>query len=366
MLKIKYINARTKKKSKKFIKVINLKDFKSILYLLFYVFSLIFIVPYSINFTNSVFGLNNLKNNTSDSLDVINSDADSDSNSDSIDIINNIDINNNNNFDTLNSDNLNNLNNFEYYILGVVGAEMPISFHVEALKAQAIAARTYAYKRIDDINQVVDHASIGQAYDSIETLRSKWGSNFDEYYNKLYLAISETQGVIMTYENEPIEAVFHSTSAGITELSENIWGKNLPYITHVDSSVDEQAPNFIYTINIPNDILIEKISNEYPEVNKNNIISSFEILDRSDADYILNIMIDNIKISGRDIRSILGLRSTNFSIIKNDDSISFTTKGYGHGAGMSQYGANFMAEDGSSYKEILNHYYSGIILEKIY
>lgn len=101
---------------------------------------------------------------------------------------------------------------FEDYIIGVVGAEMPISFEDEALKAQAVAARTYAYKRVDDINKPVDYKSIGQAYNSIEEMKNKWGNNFDTYYNKVKNAVYGTQGIIMTYDNEPIEAVFHSTS----------------------------------------------------------------------------------------------------------------------------------------------------------
>ncbi len=255
---------------------------------------------------------------------------------------------------------------FEDYIVGVVGAEMPISFEEEALKAQAVAARTYAYKRIDDINKSVDHKSIGQAYNSIDDMKNKWGDNFDTYYNKVKNAVYDTQGIIMTYDNEPIEAVFHSTSAGITEVSENIWGKSLPYIKSVDSKVDEKAPNFIYTTSIPNSQIIDMLSKKYPDIDKNNIINSFETGERSEAGYVLNVNVCDKKISGRDIRTMFGLRSTNFTIEKTKDSINFTTKGYGHGAGMSQYGANFMAQDGSSYEEILLHYYDGISLQKIY
>lgn len=256
-------------------------------------------------------------------------------------------------------------NVFEDYIVGVVGAEMPISFEEEALKAQAVAARTYAYKRVDDINAPVDYKSIGQAYNSIDEMKEKWGTNFEQYYNKVKNAVYDTKGVIMTYDNEPIEAVFHSTSAGVTEVCENIWGKNLPYIKSVDSKVDEQAPNFTYTTSIPNGQIIEKLSQEY-NLEKDKIISSFEIGERSDAGYVLNVIVCGKKINAREIRTLFSLRSTNFTIEKTSTSIDFTTKGYGHGAGMSQYGANFMAQDGSDYIEILNHYYSGITIQKIY
>ncbi len=284
-----------------------------------------------------------------------------------IDIVNNVEIlDDENNKNSEQNSTIKKNNNFEDYIVGVVSAEMPISFEEEALKAQAVAARTYAYKRIDDINAKVDYNSIGQAYNSIDEMKAKWGNNFDTYYNKVKNAVYETEGIIMTYEDEPIEAVFHSTSAGVTEVSENIWGKNLPYIKSVDSKVDEQAPNFIYTTSIPNSQIIDKLSKEYKNLDKNTIISSFEIDERSQAGYVLNVNVCSQKISGREIRTLFGLRSTNFTIEKTKDSIDFTTKGYGHGAGMSQYGANFMAQDGKKYEEILNHYYIGINLQKIY
>lgn len=284
-----------------------------------------------------------------------------------IDIVNNVEIlEDENNKESEQNSAIKKNNNFEDYIVGVVSAEMPISFEEEALKAQAVAARTYAYKRIDDINAQVDYNSIGQAYNSIEDMKAKWGSNFDVYYDKVKKAVYETEGIIMTYEDQPIEAVFHSTSAGITEVSENIWGKNLPYIKSVDSKVDEQAPNFIYKTSIPNSQIVDKLSKEYKNLDKNTIISSFEIDERSQAGYVLNVEVCGQKISGREIRTLFGLRSTNFTIEKTKDSIDFTTKGYGHGAGMSQYGANFMAQDGKKYEEILNHYYIGINLQKIY
>lgn len=313
--------------------------FKSIFIFGMYIFLILVFIPCgTVYFINS----NNIKNKEEQVIEVIN----------------NLEL-------TENTQNVTN-NVFEDYIVGVVGAEMPISFEVEALKAQAIAARTYAYKRVDDITKPVEHKSIGQAYNSVEELKSKWGDNFDTYYTKLKNAVYETAGIIMTYENEPIEAVFHSTSAGITEVSENIWGKNLPYIKSVDSKVDENAPNFIYTVDIPNSQIIDTLFKKYPNLDKNNIIKSFDILSRSEAGYVLNVTVCGKTISARDIRTMFNLRSTNFTIEKTKDSIKFTTKGYGHGAGMSQYGANFMAQDGSDYIEILNHYYSGVTLQKVY
>lgn len=281
-------------------------------------------------------------------------------------IINDIEFNTTNNINSKNNNQNFETNELEEYIVGVVAAEMPVSFEEEALKAQAIAARTYAYKRIDNINEKVNYKEIGQAYNSIEEMKAKWGSNFDVYYNKIKNAVYETKGMIMTYEDEPIEAVFHSTSAGITEVSENIWGRNLPYIQSVDSKVDENAPNFIYTTKIENSTIINEISKKFSNIEKNNIIKTFEIKKRSDAGYVLEVEVCGEIISGRDIRTMFNLRSTNFTIKKNNDSIEFTTKGYGHGAGMSQYGANFMAQNGKNYIEILNHYYKDILIKNIY
>ncbi len=131
----------------------------------------------------------------------------------------------------------------------------------------------------------------------------------------------------MTYENIPIEAVFHSTSAGITEVSENIWGRNLPYIKSVDSKVDENAPNFIYTTKVSKDKIIREISKKFPKIDKSKIIDSFNITKRSNADYVLEVDILGNKLTGRDVRTMFGLRSTNFTIKKSNDGIEFTTKG---------------------------------------
>lgn len=257
-------------------------------------------------------------------------------------------------------------NKFENYIIGVLGAEMPISFHMEALKAQAVSARTYAYRRIDDVNEDIDYKNIGQAYYSIDDMKKRWGDKFDSYYSKIQKAVNDTKGIIMMYNGEPIEAVFHSTSGGKTEVSENIWGKKLPYIKSVDSSVDENAPNFISVKRIPNNEFINKISSKLKNINKKQIVDTFEIKERSNAGYVLKVATAGYIITGRELREMFSLRSTNFIVEKQKNNMVFTTKGYGHGAGMSQYGANFMAEEGDTYEKILKHYYSDIQFYSIY
>lgn len=255
---------------------------------------------------------------------------------------------------------------FEYYIKGVVAAEMPALFEKEALKAQAVAARTYAIKHSDDINNI-EADKIGQAYISVEQMKENWGDKFNEYYERISDAVESTQGEIMVYNNEPIEAVFHSTSAGITESAENIWSSSLPYLKSVDSSQDEKAPDFIHETSIAKTDFIKKLKPKHDSLNitNDNIMDKIKILSRTEAGYVDKVSIDDKIFTGKEVRELFGLRSSNFTIKQDSENIIFITKGYGHGAGMSQYGANFMAEQGSKYSEILNHYYNEINIEKI-
>lgn len=327
--------------------------FKGILLFIFYILAVTLIIPFGVIFFSSKIEV------TPSNKEAFIYERESEQ-----EVINSVEFNNNEiiqsnkeSFET---------NKFEDYIVGVVAAEMPVSFEEEALKAQAIAARTYAFKRIDNINEDVDYKNIGQAYNSIEELKIKWGKSYENYYEKIKNAVYSTKGIIMIYEDEPIESVFHSTSAGRTEISENIWGRNLPYIKSVDSKADEKAPNFIFDKKIPNEKIIKEISGKYQNINKKEIISSFNISKRSDAGYVLEVSVGGKILTGREIRTMFELRSTNFTIKKEKGGILFTTKGFGHGAGMSQYGANFMALSGKNYKEILSHYYFEIDFKSIY
>lgn len=247
----------------------------------------------------------------------------------------------------------------EDYIKGVVSSEMPALFNEEALKAQAVASRTYLIKHMGEKTNVND---ISQAYLKIEDLKKNWGENFTNYYNRISFAVDSTKGEIMLYENEPIEAVFHSTSGGFTENSVDVWKKELPYLQSVDSSFDENAPDFTFVKKFTKNELKEILKNKYNdiELSENNLFNEIKIVDRTESGYVKTISIGNKTFEGNEIRVFLKLRSTNFIIDEDGEDILFTTKGYGHGAGMSQYGANFMGEQGSTYKEILNHYYKGV------
>ena len=256
---------------------------------------------------------------------------------------------------------------FEDYITGVVAAEMPALFEPEALKAQAVAARTYAERRMangNSLGTMIENG--GQAYCSLDEMKEKWGNNFNEYYDKIKNAVYSTKGEIMVYNGEPILSVFHAISSGKTETAANIWSSDEPYLKSVDSSADTTAENYMSEIRISSDNVVAKLQAARPSliISSGNLAAQTQIISRSESGYIQKIQIGNETFTGREIREILGLRSSDFSIKQDRNNIIFTTKGYGHGAGMSQYGANALALEGKNYHEILSHYYSGIEFKK--
>ena len=260
---------------------------------------------------------------------------------------------------------------FEEYIKGVVGAEMPALFNIESLKAQAVCARTYALREIEHMGLTTENLpkpeDIGQAYLSKSELKERWGDNFEEYYKRIEQAVSETSGEIMVYDDEPILAVFHSTSSGYTENSENIWQNPMPYLKSVESSGDTKAPQYEVSKEISYNEIKNMFKNKYPDIvfSEDSLINQIKINSISDAGYITSVTVGNKNLTGLEIRGALGLRSSSFTMKDTGNSIIFTTKGYGHGAGMSQYGAEAMANEGYTYKEILQHYYTNIDFKNI-
>lgn len=243
----------------------------------------------------------------------------------------------------------------EEYITGVVSSEMPALFHPEALKAQAIIARTYALKAMSKGKLLTDSNST-QNYKDNDQLKNMWGGNFNTYYNKVKDAVSSTKGMYLTYNGSFIEAVYHSTSNGKTESSIYGWGNYYPYLVSVDSQYDSLNPSF----SVSTTISYEKLSTLLGmDIDSN---SEFNITERTDGDRVRTMLVNDKSYTGTNFRNILGLRSADFDIEKNDDGIVFTTRGYGHGVGMSQYGANGMAKNGSSYRDILSHYYPGTVI----
>lgn len=247
----------------------------------------------------------------------------------------------------------------ENYIIGVVAAEMPATFSSEALKAQAVAARTFAYEKL--VNKTIDINDIendkGQAYISKEEMKEIWKDRYEENYKKISNAVIETRGEIITYNDKPIKSYYFSMSNGKTEESKNVFGE-LNYLVSVDSSWDKNVDNYIVEKKISKDDFISKI-----ELNSNNI--EINEIKRNDTNHVEFIVINNIKISGIEFRKKLELRSTDFDINILEDYIIIKTRGYGHGVGMSQYGANAMALEGKKYNDILNYYYHDIKIKKL-
>ncbi|MFA5523157.1 MAG: stage II sporulation protein D [Tissierellales bacterium] len=259
----------------------------------------------------------------------------------------------------------------EEYLKGVVAAEMPAAFHIEALKAQAIAARTYALSRIDRFKDGnPDHITAPlctgihcQAYLTLEELEQAHGKGWTkEYWPKINKAVSETKGMVATFEGDLIDALYHSTSGGITEDSENVFASAKPYLRSVTSPNEEEAPKFKSTITMSFNEFVKKIQELVPntKITKKNISQIIKVADKSETGRIMKLMIEDKIIEGRDFRASFNLNSTNFKINLIGDNIEIETLGNGHGVGMSQWGANSMAKKGSTYQEILKHYYLGV------
>lgn len=245
----------------------------------------------------------------------------------------------------------------EEYIIGVVGYEMPASFNIEALKSQAVIARTYALKSLS-INKTLTDDYTTQGYKSNVELQSLWQGNYQHYYNKIRDAVLSTKGEYLTYNGDYIDAVYHSTSNGKTESSSNVWGTYYPYLVSVDSSYDIVNPSFKKETFLSYQDITNKL-NIPVDYNTNIEVASYTISNRAET-----IKIGENLIKGVDFRNKLGLRSTDIEIIKDENGIVFITKGYGHGVGLSQYGANGFANNGYTYKDILRHYYTGVMIIK--
>ena len=246
----------------------------------------------------------------------------------------------------------------EEYVIGVVGAEMPASFNEEALKAQAIIARTYAISLLNK-GKILTDTSTTQNYKDNNELKKMWGANYNKYYQKIKNAVNNTKGLYLTYDGKIIDAVYHSTSNGQTENAEYVWGTSKPYLVSVDSPYDTTNKSFNYEKFITYNDLSKKLN---MDINKNSVIN---IISKTQGNRIEKIEINNKTYSGVQIRNLLNLRSADFELSLEDDGIIFKTKGYGHGVGMSQYGANGMAKAGYNYEQILKHYYKGVKLTKI-
>ncbi len=237
------------------------------------------------------------------------------------------------------------------YLVGVVAGEMPASFPIEALKAQAVVARTYTMKSLQIGRKLTDSTST-QVYKDNNQLRNLWGNDYDRYYQRIYDAVTSTDNICVYYNGDYIDAVYHSTSNGYTEDAVNVWGNRIPYLQTVASTWDQNVSSYLK--------IITKEESDIISILGLDNLDEIQILERNNSGRVEKVQIGNKIFSGVELRNMLGLRSTDFEIIKDNNIITITTKGYGHGVGMSQYGAKGMAEQGYSYREILNHYYTNV------
>ena len=251
----------------------------------------------------------------------------------------------------------------EEYVVGAVGGEMPVSFSLEALKAQAVASRSYVLKKQennkDGTYDVVDTTS-NQVYLDDDDLKEKWKDSYVSYINKVREAVNETSMEYLEYNGEIANTMFFSTSNGYTEDSQVVFSEDIPYLKSVDSKWDESiSSSFNYEVEMSLDDFYKKLDLNY---DKN---LSIVLLDRSSSGRIISLKINGKLFTGREVYNKLKIRSTDFAIIQEGEKVKIKTKGFGHGVGMSQYGAFGMAKNGYKYNEILAHYYKGTNLKKL-
>lgn len=266
--------------------------------------------------------------------------------------------------------------NIEEYLYGVLSSEMPSTFDIEALKAQAIAARTYViYKIENNITQghknsaVCTNSAHCQAYTSYDDLKRSKGEDWIKSdYIKVKKAVDDTKGQILTYDNKVILPLYFSTSSGKTENSKDVFSIQYPYLVSVDSPYEKNSPKYSTIYSIKKGKFIRYMKNIYPQIKISlyKLDKEISILDRTDAGCVKLIKVGNIKISGAEMRKILNLNSANFNINYNNDEMNFIVKGYGHGVGMSQWGAEGMAQKGYKYYDILFHYFKDTDIKDIY
>ncbi len=256
------------------------------------------------------------------------------------------------------------------YLWGVVAAEMPASFEMEALKAQAVAARTYAMNRIGAQNQNHPDAAVCmdyrccQAYISPQEALLNWGSSAYDNTQKILSAVQETERDVILYEGKLISALFHSSSAGQTVDAVQVWGNAVPYLVAVDSPEGEDVPNFSSTVRIPLEEFRQTCLATYPEADLSGSPEGWIAdISRSAGGSVESLSVGGVFMRGAAFRSLCGLRSANFHTSIVDNSLEISVLGFGHGVGMSQYGANALAKSGKTYKEILSWYYTGVSVE---
>ena len=258
------------------------------------------------------------------------------------------------------------------YLWGVAAAEMPASFHSEAIKAQVVAARTYALRKGSQTVEahpdamVCDDFTCCQAFRTPEDMAAVWGEDAAFYGDKLTGAVEETDALVLTYGGLLIDAVFHSSSQTSTADAAEVWGRAVPYLKPVPTPEGEEVPNYHTTVTVPLEEFQRVILDAHPEaVFSEDYTTWFGPVSYTAAGAVAILPVGGVPLSGREYRALFSLRSPRFSLTAGEEGVVFEVTGYGHGAGMSQYGANAMAGTGSGFREILTHYYTGCEIEKM-
>lgn len=262
--------------------------------------------------------------------------------------------------------------NVDDYLCNVVSAEMPADYEVEALKAQAIVARTYTiYKVLNkkhDNADICDDSTCCQAWISKDDRLARWEeSKRESNWQKICDCVNSTKGKVITYDNQPINAFFHSNSGGITEVPVNVWGgTGYPYLQSVETSGEDAYTQYSSEVIFTQEELINKLKEKYDDISIDfSNDDDIKILEYTESSRVKTVKFGNHELSGVETRTLLRLRSTNFEIIKDGNNIKFSVKGYGHGVGMSQTGADSMAKQGSTAEEIIMHFYTGVEIKDI-
>ena len=257
------------------------------------------------------------------------------------------------------------------YILGAVAAEMPISFEPEALKAQAVAAHTYAERqRLSAAGReelhgadFSDDPAKFQAFLTEDELRERWGTHFDVNHARLSTIVDEVVETVLTYEDEPIIAAFHAMSTGHTDAAGTVWGAEIAYLQGVESPADKDAPQFEQTVEFSPDETGDRLQKAHPALHLDSEPETwFGEPTVSEGETVLSIPVADGLFTGQELRSLFDLRSAAFTVRYEKNRFVFTTHGFGHNVGMSQYGANVMAKSGKTYQEILAYYYPSAVL----
>lgn len=265
----------------------------------------------------------------------------------------------------------------EEYLVGVVAAEMPASFPAEALKAQAIAARTYAVKRIqvpdpragngEAVANLSSDPAVNQAWISDEVMRERWGKwNYTGNKNRIIEAVKETKDIVIIHNGQLIDPAYHASCGGVgTENSGNVWKYDIPYLKHVACNNHPAANHDEVKVFSLQDFCQALNIQTIPTAKSLNSKGGLEVKEKTISGRIRSLSFAGKLFTGTELRSILGLKSTHMEIRPENSIIKVITKGYGHGVGMCQHGAGAMAKEGKSHKEILTYYYTGVSLTKI-